>query len=699
MSQLQKYNLIANTRSKAPVYYTSANALSKTPEQFLRKLFPKGKEVVVTESLFTKLKLMDSSIKRSDYDIKSDSYSKEVEASLGPDKMTRFLSIIEPSVKEVETASQQSQPSTVSSKESEKSASETSYEGSESSGTTGYASNSSEMRDVYEGYLKFTEEIGPNKKPTPYELEELTNYADIFALNRDLTKFVTVINRIGHRFKDNPEIKANEYIQNVMRITEEEISLDTASEASGRSESSVLSAPSMKSGVESVKQVLKKPHAFRDLTDEFNEAEKIDALVSQRNAAFALNEYNNLTQAQKDLIDHKATRPENLDVIINERGGSTKDVATLTTEGFFGDTTLVQSEKMDQASSMYPDTKVLEKQYRDADNTIKLLEGAFTPLSGSVIESPTPPVANDPMNEIESQDTLTQGPPSGVGPVGTETGNIDNVSTAATMGGVHESAVNVGIDYEGPHKIAVRMILGNPPVYDSDLTKNIKDLKLSDAEKIEKMDEMIRINGDRFLVQKRLGSSDEEFHAVSQLHFCVLRNLQRGPRNKQAMVNVAQLASVYNALGTTSSTVAGGLTSSTVDGDKIPADPYAEAGNFTDEMTLAPEGKLSTVPVTSATNNQKDVPKNATVAIGTNYDTKIREIDSKIASIGSALMLQQGAGNVNNQFNNQMVKEMRRNMNPKYIIGPGDQSDIDSQKYLSKKNGFNLKRVERKCRC
>lgn len=79
------------------------------------------------------------------------------------------------------------------------------------------------------------------------------------------------------------------------------------------------------------------------------------------------------------------------------------------------------------------------------------------------------------------------------------------------------------------------------PEWDPDLEKKLMSMELSEARRIEIMEDVIAEYGTKIFIKARKGSSKEELNELVQLQFCVMRNLQRGPRAKTASVKVSDL--------------------------------------------------------------------------------------------------------------------------------------------------------------
>jgi hypothetical protein len=79
------------------------------------------------------------------------------------------------------------------------------------------------------------------------------------------------------------------------------------------------------------------------------------------------------------------------------------------------------------------------------------------------------------------------------------------------------------------------------PAWDPDLEKKLMSMELSEARRVEIMDDVIAEYGKKIFIKQRKGSSKEELNELVQLQFCVMRNLQRGPRASTASIKVADL--------------------------------------------------------------------------------------------------------------------------------------------------------------
>jgi len=96
------------------------------------------------------------------------------------------------------------------------------------------------------------------------------------------------------------------------------------------------------------------------------------------------------------------------------------------------------------------------------------------------------------------------------------------------------------------HKYSIKIFLGSPPEYDPDLEDSIYNSGLSKQEIIKNIDSIISENGKDLFIYSRKSDTLDELHECTQLLFCKLRNLQRGPRSKQALVPVSSLVNLYS---------------------------------------------------------------------------------------------------------------------------------------------------------
>jgi len=107
------------------------------------------------------------------------------------------------------------------------------------------------------------------------------------------------------------------------------------------------------------------------------------------------------------------------------------------------------------------------------------------------------------------------------------------------------------------HLYPIKIYLGSDttPEYDQELESNIYSSKISKQEIIDNSDTIISTYGDDLFISSRKSDTLDEMHELTQLMFCLKRNLQRGTRSKQAMVPISSLVDFANKLAGTDQSV------------------------------------------------------------------------------------------------------------------------------------------------
>ncbi|KAH9259640.1 hypothetical protein BASA81_002062 [Batrachochytrium salamandrivorans] len=85
------------------------------------------------------------------------------------------------------------------------------------------------------------------------------------------------------------------------------------------------------------------------------------------------------------------------------------------------------------------------------------------------------------------------------------------------------------------------------PDWDTELAESIKSIELSEEEIDYFSDAVIKEYGPKIFVEKRKSSSREEMNELIQLQFCVMRNLNKGPRFRTANVKLSDLDKLKQA--------------------------------------------------------------------------------------------------------------------------------------------------------
>lgn len=98
------------------------------------------------------------------------------------------------------------------------------------------------------------------------------------------------------------------------------------------------------------------------------------------------------------------------------------------------------------------------------------------------------------------------------------------------------------------HKNSVNLYLGNPPVWDKELMKEVMNSETTDEQRIKMMDCIIEKLGCTIFVFSRAGSSREELNEMLQIQFVLQRNMQRGTRVPTANVPVSSLVNMANKI-------------------------------------------------------------------------------------------------------------------------------------------------------
>ncbi len=101
------------------------------------------------------------------------------------------------------------------------------------------------------------------------------------------------------------------------------------------------------------------------------------------------------------------------------------------------------------------------------------------------------------------------------------------------------------------HKYSIKIYLGSDtlPRYDPELEKNIYSGGLSKEEIIQNINNIIvKYGADLFISGTRKSDTLDELHELTQLQFCLMRNLATGPRVPTASMPISELANFYNKL-------------------------------------------------------------------------------------------------------------------------------------------------------
>lgn len=281
----------------------------------------------------------------------------------------------------------------------------------------------------------------------------------------------------------------------------------------------------------------------------------------------------------------------------------------------------------------------------------------LSPMQQRVYRRIMPQDYFDELNEIYSLNPIggaSQAKPETV----SETDQAPQTSTQAAQ--VQEPYMNKF------HKSQVILFLGNPPVFDTDLDNNLDSLSLSKSEVNEMMDNVISASGQKILVSKRLSDGNkEELRVLLQLHFCVLRNLQRGPRQKMAMVPLSSLVDLAGSAKSNQLT------------QTQSQDPFVEAAN----MPTQPQ--LNTTSSSSVMQNS---------AVQKSVERKV-QIDDTVNAYRKREYTK--SGKVHTKFTEE-AKHSIQSQNQLDIIGSSSSNDPLGEKYLTSKNPIRPNQVRYK---
>ena len=173
---------------------------------------------------------------------------------------------------------------------------------------------------------------------------------------------------------------------------------------------------------------------------------------------------------------------------------------------------------------------------------------------GSQTQQPTEetqqqPGQIDPLTEVIEPSGGPSGPTGPDGPAPTP------VSAPASKPLAKGGQFATGeIPFEHPpkyHKYSIKIYLGSDtrPNYDPELEKNVYSSDLSKEEIIQGINSVIaRYGADLFIFGTRKSDTIDELHELTQLQFCIKRNLATGPRFASANIPISQLVSIYNKM-------------------------------------------------------------------------------------------------------------------------------------------------------
>lgn len=96
------------------------------------------------------------------------------------------------------------------------------------------------------------------------------------------------------------------------------------------------------------------------------------------------------------------------------------------------------------------------------------------------------------------------------------------------------------------HEKSILLYFNNSsyPDWDTTLEANIMKMKATREEIVSMMEDIIAEYGKKIFVSRRKSDTKEELNELIQLQFCVLRNLQLGPRAKTANVKLSDLVKI-----------------------------------------------------------------------------------------------------------------------------------------------------------
>ncbi|KAH9244349.1 hypothetical protein BASA81_018245 [Batrachochytrium salamandrivorans] len=104
-----------------------------------------------------------------------------------------------------------------------------------------------------------------------------------------------------------------------------------------------------------------------------------------------------------------------------------------------------------------------------------------------------------------------------------------------------------GVKRSHPQSLLLYFGSYNSPDWDPELAESIKSIELSKKEIEYYSDTVIKEYGSKIFVEKRKSSSREEMNELIQLQFCVMRNLNKGPRFRTANVKLSDLDKLKQA--------------------------------------------------------------------------------------------------------------------------------------------------------
>ncbi len=192
-----------------------------------------------------------------------------------------------------------------------------------------------------------------------------------------------------------------------------------------------------------------------------------------------------------------------------------------------------------------PKSKTRSDSEPDDDALLAEIEELTTPKQpqkSSSSSTYSEPIAQPEFNvdAITSTIIATQASNQPPLPTGPEQQGLDEQPSLSDSSLINPST---NIEVKRYHPVSLTLYFGdkNAPVWDPDLQEHILDLNLSKAEIEWMSNAVIEDYGKKIFVKERKSSTKEELNELVQLQFCVMRNLQRGPRYATASVKLSDL--------------------------------------------------------------------------------------------------------------------------------------------------------------
>lgn len=168
-----------------------------------------------------------------------------------------------------------------------------------------------------------------------------------------------------------------------------------------------------------------------------------------------------------------------------------------------------------------------------------------------------------PMQEqaMQSSNINIPGGEDGAGGAGVPSDTPGNILGNTQRAPTHPLQTDVPFATDQPNKMhppkyhlyPIKIFLGSEtdPEYDAELENNIYSSSLSKQEIVDNSNTIIANYGGDLFIYSRKSDTLDEMHELTQLMFCLKRNLQRGTRSKQAMVPISALVGFANKLAGT----------------------------------------------------------------------------------------------------------------------------------------------------